>query len=340
MSPHASPILARVFRGGRTESIHRGSIAVVDEDGVLVASSGRPDLPIYLRSAAKPFQAMPFLEAGGERAFRLGNDEIALMCASHGGEPRHVRVALRILERGGFRVRDLACGAHLPMHEPSARALIRRGVKPTALHNNCSGKHGGLLLACRLLGFEPKGYFEPGHPLQSEIRARVAAFTGVPDSEIGIAVDGCSLPVFFLPLQGLATSYARLASGSPVCARIRRAMTKSPAMVAGRDRFTTEFLEAGRGGWIGKEGAEGVYAIGLSPRAGLREKALGIAFKLEDGSSRARDAVSLEILAALGRLDPVASRRLAPHRRPVIRSVRGQEVGEIRAGIALERHGR
>ena len=159
--PDAAPaLLARVLRGGRTESVHRGSVAVVDEDGRVLGSSGQPDGGIYLRSAAKPFQVMPLLAAGGERAFRLGNDEIALMCASHGGEPRHVRVARRILGRGGFGVGDLACGAHLPMHEPSARALIAAGERPSALHNNCSGKHAGMLLTCRLLGLPPRGYWE------------------------------------------------------------------------------------------------------------------------------------------------------------------------------------
>jgi L-asparaginase II len=137
MSP--PPILARVWRGKSIESVHRGSVAVVDEDGRLVAAAGVPRGGIYLRSAAKPFQAMPLLEAGGEKVFRLGNDEIALLCASHGGEPRHVRVARRLLDRGGFSVEDLACGAHLPMHEPSARALLASGQRPTALHNNCSG---------------------------------------------------------------------------------------------------------------------------------------------------------------------------------------------------------
>jgi L-asparaginase II len=344
------PILARVLRGGRLESAHRGSVAVVDEDGRLVASCGNASMPIYLRSAAKPFQVIPLLAAGGEKAFQLGNDEIALMCASHGGEPRHVRVARRILRRGGFRVADLACGAHLPMHEPSAHALLRRGEKPTALHNNCSGKHGGLLLACRLLGLDPRGYWEASHPLQTLLLARVAELTGVHAEQIGLAVDGCSLPVYFLPLTGLAASYARLMARNRVgptpasiARRIVRAMTASPGMVAGRGRFTSDFLEAGRGGWIGKEGAEGVYAIGLSSRAGGArngEKALGIAFKIEDGSSRARDALALEILDGLKRLPPAARARLAPWRRPVIRSVRGQEVGEIRAEIAFAGHGR
>ncbi|MEO8432611.1 MAG: asparaginase [Acidobacteriota bacterium] len=342
------PLLARVLRGGETESAHRGSVAVVDEDGRLLAECGEPGGPVFLRSAAKPIQAIPLLAAGGERAFGLGDDEIALLCASHGGEPRHVRTAARMLARGGFLVSDLACGAHLPMHEPSARALIARSEKPTPLHNNCSGKHAGLLLACRLLGFAPRRYEDPGHPLEQTILGLVSDYTGAPRASIGIAIDGCSLPVFSLPLTGLAAAYAQLgserragesASGRAVRRRLWRAMCASPGMVAGRARFTTDFLEAGRGAWIGKEGAEGVYAIGLRP-AGPRSKAVGIAFKIEDGSSRARDAVALEILDQLGRLKGDPARRLVPHRRPVIRSVRGQEVGEVRADLTLRRHAR
>src|SRR5438477_1258072 len=187
MSP--PPIFARVWRGDRVESVHRGSVAVVDEDGRLIAGAGAPRGGIYLRSAAKPFQAMPLLEAEGDRAFRLGRDEIALLCASHGGEPRHVRVAARILDRGGFSTADLACGADMPMHEPSARALLAAGQRPTALHNNCSGKHAGLHLACRLYGFGPAGYWKPRHPLQRLIRKRLGDFIGVPVARIGFAVD-------------------------------------------------------------------------------------------------------------------------------------------------------
>ena len=340
MSP--PPILARVWRGDRVESVHRGSVAVVDEDGRLIAGAGAPRGGIYLRSAAKPFQAMPLLEAGGEKAFRLGGDEIALLCASHGGEPRHVRGTERILRRGGFSAADLACGAHPPMHEPSARALIAAGERPTALHNNCSGKHAGLLLACRLYGFAPVGYWKPGHPLQRLIRKRVGDFCGVPVSRVGFAVDGCSLPVFHLPLARLAFGYARLVAPprpgeSPdpaVKRRLCAAMWDSPGMVAGRGRFTTEFLEAGRSRWIGKEGAEGVYAIGLAARKG--EKALGIALKLEDGSTRARDAVALDVLARLDRLPGSARRILARHLSPVLHNVRGLVVGFIAPDVPLK----
>jgi L-asparaginase II len=346
----APPVLARVLRGGRIESVHRGNVAVVDEDGRLLAYSGSAETPIYLRSAAKPFQAMPLLGGGGERTFRLGSDEIALLCASHGGEPRHVRVARRLLARGHFTPRDLVCGAHLPMHEPSARALLARGERPTALHNNCSGKHAGLLLACRLLGLDPTRYWEPTHPIQERVLGCISDYCGTPSNRIGIAVDGCSLPVFFLPLSGLARGYARLVSRqrrtepareAAVRGQICRAMWKSPAMVAGLGRFTTEFLEAGVGRWIGKEGAEGVYAIGVRSPAAYG-KSLGISFKMEDGSSRARDAVALDILDRLGLLSGTARRRLSAHRLPVVHNARGATVGRIEpvvdlAGDAVDR---
>jgi L-asparaginase II len=314
----------------------------VDEDGWLVASAGEPTVPIYLRSAAKPFQAMPLLAGGGERLFRLGDDEIALMCASHGGEPRHVATARRILTRGGFETSALRCGAHLPMHEPSARALLAAGIRPTPLHNNCSGKHAGLLLACRLLGVAHRGYERPDHPVQRAVLARLAEHTGVAEDAIGVAVDGCSVPVFHLPLSSLAAAYARLVAPAwigrgtepAVRARIVAAMTGSPSMVAGRGRFTTSLLLAGSGSWIGKEGAEGVYAMGLAPRR-RGERAIGIAFKLEDGGSRARDAVTLDVLERLGRFRPAARRQLASHFRPVIRNARGLAVGEIVAEVPL-----
>ncbi|HEY6148435.1 MAG TPA: asparaginase, partial [Thermoanaerobaculia bacterium] len=339
------PVVARVLRGGRTESRHRGAVAVVGEDGRLLAFQGNPDLPVYLRSTAKPFQAMPLLAAGGERAFRLGDDEIALLCASHGGEPRHVRVALRMLARGGFGPSDLECGADAPMDPASARALIRRGEKPSTVHNNCSGQHAGLLLACRLLGLPSRGYSDRGHPLQVEILRRVAAETSTREREIGIAVDGCGIPVFNIPLSGLARGFARLAaaprpsggdfsSDEALRSRIWTAMCASPAMVAGKGRFTTDLIEAGQGAWIGKEGTEAVYAMGL--RSSGDGKAIGVAFKIEDGSTRARDAVAIQILEALAPVGPSARKKLAPHRVPLVRTAAGARVGEVLAEIALQ----
>jgi L-asparaginase II len=335
----ASPVLARVYRGSRVESSHRGSVAIADEAGALVASCGNPASPVYARSAAKPFQVMPLLLAGGEKAFRLGDAEVALMCGSHGGEPRHVQLAEKLLKLGGFRADDLLCGAHLPMHEPSARDLIRRGKAPSPLHNNCSGKHAGLLLACRLLEWPARDYIDPGHPLQRRIRTLLARYADIPESSITIAVDGCNLPVFRLPLRALATAYARLMAprlpgedhaGAAVRKRIVRAMARRPEMVAGTGRFTTDFLRAGGGRWIGKEGAEGVYAVGLAPE-GRGRRALGIAFKIEDGSARPRDAVTLDLLERLGRLPLAIRRELAVYAEPKLHNARGVEVGRIEA---------
>ena len=337
------PVLARVFRGPHVESAHRGSLAVADETGRVVAACGDSELPVYARSAAKPFQALPLLAAGGERRFRLDDAAIALMCASHGGEPAHVRLARDLLRRGGFRPEDLQCGAHAPMHEPSARALVRRGETPTALHNNCSGKHAGLLLACRALGLDPGDYTNAAHPLQRRIRALLARYAGIPESRIAVAVDGCNLPVFRLPLAALATAYASLFAArgrgeeAPLAAaraRIVRAMVRRPDMVAGTGRFTTDFLEAGKGRWIGKEGAEGVYAVALRPE-GTRGRPLGLVFKIEDGSARPRDAVTLAALERLGRLPLPIRRNLAAYAEPVVVNARGHEVGRIEAEVPI-----
>ncbi len=340
----APPVLARVYRGSAVESVHRGAVAVVDERGGGLAACGDPSLPVYSRSAAKPFQAMPLLLGGGAKEFDLDDAEIALMCASHGGEPRHVRLAQRLLRRGGFKPTDLLCGAHSPMHEPSARELVRRGQAPSVLHNNCSGKHAGMLLACRLLGFPPANYTDASHPLQRRIRTLLARYAGVPESVIAVAIDGCNAPVFRLPLSALATAYAALVAGplpgedrtaAAARARIVRAMTKEPEMVAGAGRFTTDFLTAGGGRWIGKEGAEGVYAVGLTAGGRGGRKAMGVALKIEDGSARPRDAVTLDVLARLDALPLPLRRSLSGYAEPVLRNARGIEVGRIEADVPL-----
>jgi L-asparaginase II len=335
----APPILARVFRGTRVESAHRGSVAVADETGASIGRCGDWNAPVFARSTAKPFQAMPLLMAGGERKYRLGDPAIALLCGSHGGEPRHLKVAMELLRRGRFRVEDLRCGADAPTNEASARALVRSGRPPTPLHNNCSGKHAGMLLACRLLDLPPENYTDPGHPLQRRIRSLLARYADMPESEITAAVDGCSAPAFRLPLSGLAVAYAKLAAGrlegedrpgADARARIWRAMTRRPEMVAGEGRFTTAFIEAGRGRWIGKEGSEGVYAIAIRP-AGRKGKAIGLAFKIEDGSGRAREAIALQVLEGLGELPTEVRRDLAAYAEPILHNAAGAEIGRIEA---------
>jgi L-asparaginase II len=337
----ANPIVATVTRSSRAESVHRGFGAVVaGVSGSVRAGFGDERASVYWRSAAKPFQAMPLLEADGAGRFRLSEEEIALTCASHGGEPEHVRVAGAILARGGFREADLRCGAHPPMHAPSAEALLRAHRAPTPLHNNCSGKHAGLLLACRLLGLDPARYTEAEHPLQRRIRAKIAFYALCRDEDIEIGIDGCSLPVFRLPIDRLAAAYARLVcvgrldgeeeAAAAARGRIVSAMTNRPWFVAGTGRFTTAVAEAGAGRWIGKEGAEGVYALGIAG-----DPPIGIAFKIEDGSARARDAVALQTLRKAGVFEGAVPGGLAEYIRPVVRNVVGREVGEIVADLSL-----
>ena len=333
----APPILARVRRGAYAESEHRGHAAIVDESGRLVGSRGDPSLPTFLRSAAKPFQTLPLLEAGGADEFRLTPRDIALICASHGGEPRHVLAARRLLDRGGFSQRDLVCGPHLPIHPPSARALLARGERPTRLHNNCSGKHAGLLLACRLLGLSPKGYWRGDHPLQLAIRRRVSELASFPEARMDEAVDGCGLVVYRIPLAALALAYARLVSRAiagesagqaGARARIVAAMWAAPGMVAGTGFFTTELLRAGSGRWIGKEGAEGVYAVGVRGSGG-GGAASGVALKIEDGSARSRPAVTLAILREMGWMPASARRKLSAFAAPAVVNAAGATVGSI-----------
>ncbi|HKC23438.1 MAG TPA: asparaginase, partial [Thermoanaerobaculia bacterium] len=292
--PLGAPVLA-VTRGASVESVHRGSIAVVDAAGRLLASFGDPLVPVFLRSAAKPFQLVPFLAAGGERKFRLTTEEIALAAASHAGEPSHTAAAERMLAKGAFTPEDLRCGAHAPASERAARALALRGEEPSALHNNCSGKHSAMLLACRLFGEDPATYTAPKHPLQKRILSLLSRMTDVDEARIGIAVDGCSAPVFRMPLASLALGYARLAAERApresarerdARKRIFRAMTAAPEMVSGAGRFTTELIAAYAGRLVGKEGADGVYAVSVASSIARAPAGgpVGIALKIEDGS--------------------------------------------------------
>jgi L-asparaginase II len=329
-----------VTRAGRDESIHRGFGAVCGPSGETLGSFGDAETSVYWRSAAKPFQVMPFLEAGGEKAFALTQEEVALACASHDGEPQHVAAARSMLEKGGFSVSDLRCGAHAPYDDRSAAALIRAEEPFTALHNNCSGKHAAMLLACRLFGFEPRGYEAPDHPLQQKILDAIAFYALFPGERIEIGVDGCSLPVFRLPISRLAAAYARLLAPEPLdderpaAAAARRrvvaAMTGSPFFVSGARQFTTKFLEAGRGLWIGKEGAEGVYAIGIARPANR-----GIAFKVDDGGARCRHAIAMDLLGKLGQWQGAPPAGLAEYVRPALHNPRGIAVGEIIADVPL-----
>jgi L-asparaginase II len=347
--------LTRVYRGGLLESVHRGSIAVVDARGTLLAYAGDPSLRACLRSAAKPFQAIPLLEYGGVDEFDLTQEEIALTCASHGGEPLHVATAAALLRKGEFDEEDLRCGAHLPLDEKSAADLRASGELPSALHNNCSGKHAGMLLATQVMDVPSAGYIERDHPLQTLMRTTLADFADVPPENVPMAIDGCGVPAFFLSLHRAAYAYARLMAGSieqyaESTSRVVAAMTAYPHYVAGNWSMTTPLMAAFDGELLAKEGAEGFYAMALAPNlcneltarlplahdAVTAESGIGIALKIDDGSmDRGRNPVILRVLEWLG-LDLDARPELEPFRRSIVRNHAGTEVGEVRAEFELE----
>lgn len=315
-------------------------MAAVTPEGRLVAFQGDPEAATFLRSATKPFQCLPLLLAGGAERFSLEAADVALICASHSGTREHTERARDLLARGGFGVEHLLCGSHWPFDEATAGRLREEGGEPTPLHNNCSGKHAGMLLACRLLDLPIADYVAPDHPWQRRILGHVADFFGVPESGIGLAVDGCSVPTYRVSLAAAARAYAALAHPQAAglapavvreVERIVRAMTGEPVMVAGPGRFTTRLMQVTGGRVLGKEGAEGFY--GLAVRGPV---ALGIAVKIADGGERCRDSVVLDVLRQLGSLSGAEIAALADlYQRPLYNH-RGLQVGEVLPEVDLE----
>src|SRR3954447_18573982 len=209
----SNPVLVEVVRGALVESRHRGAVAVVDAGGATVLALGDVARPVYPRSAVKALQALPFVESGAADKYGFGDQEIALACASHGGEPGHVEVASRMLARAGLDSGALECGAHWPSHQPSTQVLARSGAAPSALHNNCSGKHSGFLCVACAAGVDHRGYVAATHPVQREVRAALEDLTGVRLSEDRCAIDGCSIPSWAVPLSALAYGFARYGTG-------------------------------------------------------------------------------------------------------------------------------
>jgi L-asparaginase II len=314
--------------------------AAVTPEGRPVARLGDPRIATCLRSAAKPFQCLPLLLAGGRERFGLEAADVALICASHGGTPAHTRRVEDLLARGGFGVEHLLCGPHWPMDSGSARGLEEEGLRPSPLHNNCSGKHAGMLLACRLLGFSPEGYTAPDHPLQERILDHVASFCGLPGGSVGRSIDGCSVPAFHIPVEAAARGYASLAhpeaagmAGEVVKAvdLVVRSMTGAPEMVAGPGRFTTRLMEVTGGRVLGKEGAEGFYGMAVRGPA-----ALGVALKIADGGERSRDSVVIDVLRQLGSLSGAEFAELEDLYEPPAHNHRGILVGKVRSEVELE----
>lgn len=333
-----SDVLVAVKRGEVTESVHRGSVAVADVAGRVAAYAGEPELYTFMRSSAKPVQALAIVETGAYDAFGLGEAELAIACASHNSEAFHVEVVLGFLAKLGLDESYLRCGTHLPAHAPSARELLRRGLSPTPVHSNCSGKHCGMLAVAKHLGWSLEDYWDADHPVQRLCRDNVAAVSGYPASEMAVARDGCGVAVFALPLRRMAQAFARLADpADPGCGfsaeRTRAAslvagdMRARPELVAGTGRLCTALL--GSTPVLAKGGAEGVYCFGVPGRG------LGVAVKIEDGNSRAIGPAVVRVMEELGLLDPVAAAALEPFRRPPVVNNRGEAVGVMEAVFSL-----
>jgi L-asparaginase II len=327
----ANPVVVEATRGNRVESVHRGAGAVVDADGRVVMAFGDADGAVYPRSAVKALQALPLIESGAAERLGLSDKETALACASHSGGEEHVATARAMLAKAGFDEGVLECGVQWPLGEEEARALARSGRTPTALHNNCSGKHAGFVcLACEM-GAPARGYVGPDHAVQREVTAAIEGITGARLSEAMRGVDGCSIPTYAVPLVALALGFARLGTGeglAPVrrdaAARIRAAVAAYPLTVAGRGRFDTEVMSLLRARAFTKSGAEGVFCAAL-PEAGL-----GLAVKADDGAGRAAQVMIAALIRRFGGFDEETNARLARFVSPRLKNWNGAEVGLLR----------
>jgi len=344
---HPYQPMVELTRGRIVESIHLGAVAVVDVNGKLVASFGDPEAVTYLRSTAKPFQALPFIEREGDAYFKLTPREVALICASHSGTDEHVASVRGMQEKIGVVEGDLMCGAHYPYHEPTAEAMKARGEKPTPYRHNCSGKHTGMLAHAKLRQLPIGNYLDITHPVQESILQAFADMTGLPADKVELGTDGCSAPNFAVPLYNAALGFARLSDPrqldpkrADACRRIAQSMMAHPDMVGGPGRFDTCLMEIGKGRIVAKGGAEGYQGIGLMPGAlGPDSPALGIALKISDGDpdSRARPLAVLEVLRQIGALQESQLGELAAFGPQTLTNWREIPVGVSRAAFQLKR---
>ncbi|MBA3567862.1 MAG: asparaginase [Pyrinomonadaceae bacterium] len=338
--------LVEVTRGAITESRHRGHVVAVEPDGKIVAVLGAPDTVTFLRSSAKPHQAIPLIASGAADQFGFSEKEIALACASHSGEPIHTEVAASMLRKIGLGPEDLKCGTHEPFSPKIAGELREKGEKPHVLQNNCSGKHAGMLALALHLGAPTETYDQPGNPVQLAIGQTISRFAGIPIEDIAVGIDGCGVPVFGVTVKAMALMYARLVappaefeeSTREACKGIVAGMTRYPELIGGTtDRLDTELMRATEGSLVSKVGAEGVYTAGVMPCMEW-PNGLGLALKIEDGDDhRARPTVVIESLNQLGVLNDESLEAVSRYAFFPVRNRSGEIVGEVRASFKLNR---
>lgn len=323
-----------VTRGEGTESEHRVHAAVVGEGDELLGTARDADAFTYWRSCAKPFQVLPFLSSGGFDALGWGEEQLAVSCASHGGEPEHVAIVEGMLHDLGLEEGDLACGPHDPSSQRGAKIVRESGERPTRLHNNCSGKHSAMLAMAHQKGWSTRGYEGPEHNVQRAILHEISLWTGVPCNKITQAVDGCGVVVFGMTLERMARAYSRFAvaaaRGEEYPRRVVNAMSNHPFLVGGTDRFDSALIAETNGRVVSKVGAEGVHC------ALLPERGIGVAVKVEDGAQRALVPALIRLLQEIDALPVPLPPKLAELTHKPVKNTRGETVGEItmRADIA------
>ncbi len=328
--------MVELTRGGTLECQHFGSVAVVNAAGKLLARAGDPHWLTFTRSTLKAIQALPFVEAGGPEEFGLTSAHVALLCASHNGEAMHVNGVTEMLDKAGQTYKALKCGCHVPGVFSYMDKAAPDGLQFDERHNNCSGKHAGFVAYCVQHGLSVDDYIDPSHPLQQAIRRDVARAAGVEEADLKMGIDGCSAPNYAMPLANLARSYARLAMGSRDAEfgksfeLLSNAMTAHPTLVSGSGRSDEAFMQAGRGDWVTKIGADGVQAIASKSRGEA------FAIKIIDANKPALYAATVEVLEQLGWMDEAQRAALEPWRARRIANARGLLVGERVAGFKLQ----
>lgn len=328
-----SEIVLHFTRGAHVENIHRGDVAAVNCAGKIVYALGNAKLPMFWRSAAKPFQALPFVKNGGLEKYGITQEELALLVSSHSGEPNHVALVRSILQKLGLDESVLDCGVVRPMSGKAFKDLIAAGEKVLPVHNPCSGKHSQIIALAQMLGVPYEGYTQPDHEAQKIIFSHVAQAAKVPESELEIGIDGCGVPVFYLPIYNMALAYARLSTPKlggwgeyeTAATKIRDAMSAYPQVLSGTGRIDFAVSEITGGRIIAKIGADAVYCLCV------KDENLGVTFKIEDGSYAAVTPMVIAVLKKLDLLSKDEADALDKKFPPTLKNHRGEVIGTIEA---------
>ena len=320
--------LVVLTRSERTECVHYGYICVTDSNNKIIFNIGDPDYSIYLRSTAKPFQAIAVVHSGALEKFKISTAELSIICASHSAQDYHLSTVRSILRKIGLSEEYLQCGAAMPYNKDASDALIKNGEQPSQIHNGCSGKHAGMLAVCRYYGFPPEGYCLPEHPVQKLIHSIIAEMINVDPEQLVTGLDGCGIPTFMVTMKQAAFLYSQLAAGMNGSTQyrnsletIKNAMAEYPEMISGDEEFCTELCSFTHGKVIGKVGADGVYCVAIPDRK------LGFSIKVIDGNERGLHPSAMHLLKQLNVIDDEAYEKLRRWARPEIRNHKGELAG-------------